>query len=122
MVTDGLMILVNDMDPFAGGGTSVVEALRLGADVIGVDVDPVACAITLFASRAAEMPELSATLGHLKKHVGERLGQYYQTVTADGQQQSVLHYFWVQVVKCHSCGQPVEAHPHYRLKTLVKTA
>jgi putative DNA methylase len=31
------------LDPFVGGGTSVVEALRLGASVTGVDVDPVAC-------------------------------------------------------------------------------
>src|ERR1700741_4679890 len=36
------------LDPFVGGGTSVVEAARLGASTIGVDIDPVACAITRF--------------------------------------------------------------------------
>src|SRR5580765_6442696 len=35
-------------DPFVGGGTSVIEAQRLGAHTLGVDVDAVACAITSF--------------------------------------------------------------------------
>ena len=30
------------LDPMMGGGTSIVEALRLGADVIGCDLNPVA--------------------------------------------------------------------------------
>ena len=30
------------LDPFMGGGTTIVEALRLGCKVIGVDVNPVA--------------------------------------------------------------------------------
>ena len=37
---------VTILDPFVGGGTSAVEASRLGANVIGVDIDPVACAVT----------------------------------------------------------------------------
>jgi putative DNA methylase len=32
------------LDPFVGGGTSVVEAQRLGANTIGLDVDAVAAA------------------------------------------------------------------------------
>src|SRR5438445_1215049 len=31
------------LDPFMGGGTTVVEALRLGCKVIGVDLNPLAC-------------------------------------------------------------------------------
>ena len=30
------------LDPFMGGGTTVVEALRLGCRVIGIDLNPVA--------------------------------------------------------------------------------
>lgn len=36
--TNGKLIL----DPFMGGGTTVVEALRLGCSVIGIDLNPVA--------------------------------------------------------------------------------
>lgn len=103
------------LDPFVGGGTSVVEALRLGANVLGIDVDPVACAITRFELRMAEMPDMVSTLEHLKRQVGEQLAPFYQTVTADGEARQVLHYFWVQVVDCAHCGQTVEAHPHYQL-------
>src|SRR5215469_18353978 len=47
----GLTIL----DPFVGGGTSVVEATRLGATTFAVDVDPVACAVTKFELNAANI-------------------------------------------------------------------
>ena len=36
------------LDPFVGGGTSVVEASLLGANTVGIDIDAVACAITNF--------------------------------------------------------------------------
>src|SRR5919109_3440270 len=36
------------LDPFVGGGTSVVEASRCNARVIGYDIDPVATYITRF--------------------------------------------------------------------------
>ena len=41
---DGAVVL----DPFVGGGTSLVEAGRCGARVIGYDIDPVATFITRF--------------------------------------------------------------------------
>jgi adenine-specific DNA methylase len=103
------------LDPFVGGGTSVVEASRLGANVIGVDVDAVACAITRFETRAAGTPNLGPTLEYLKSEIGRELAPYYRTTTADGETREVLHYFWVQQVPCRACGEPVEAHPHHQL-------
>jgi len=103
------------LDPFVGGGTSVVEAHRLGADVIGVDVDGVACAITRFELHAATMPDLHSALDALKRDVGETLRRFYMTTDTTGAPRRVLHYFWVQVVRCRGCAQQVEAHPHYQL-------
>jgi putative DNA methylase len=103
------------LDPFVGGGTSVVEAMRLGADVIGVDVDAVACAVTRFETRAHTIQELLPSLEYLKCQVGEQLAPYYQTVTPEGDPCEVLHYFWVQVVECRGCGRWVEAHPDHQL-------
>jgi adenine-specific DNA methylase len=103
------------LDPFVGGGTSVVEAHRLGADVVGVDVDGVACAITRFELRAATMPDLGLALEALKRKVGAPLRRFYMTVDSAGEPRQVLHYFWVQVVECCGCRQDIEAHPHYQL-------
>ncbi len=103
------------LDPFVGGGTSVVEASRLGADVVGADVDAVACAITRFETYAAEVPDLGSILTRLKEEVGKELAPYYRTETSEGEVREVLHYFWVQLVTCGSCGESVEAHPHHQL-------
>lgn len=103
------------LDPFVGGGTSVVEAARLGASTIGVDIDPVACAITRFELAAADAPDIEASLERLQSGVGQHLDRYYQTRSATGEARRVLHAFWVQVVRCRSCRRSIEAHPHYQL-------
>lgn len=102
-------------DGFVGGGTSAVEALRLNADVVGLDVDAVACAITGFETRLATVGDLSPALDLLKQQVGTKLAPLYRSVTPDGEVREVIHYFWVQVVECTGCGEAVEAHPHYQL-------
>ena len=102
-------------DPFVGGGTSVIEAQRLGAHTLGVDVDAVACAITSFETRAHKVGDLNPSLDELKRSVGSRLARYYDTRDETGERRVVLHCFWVQVVECGSCSTRVDAHPHYQL-------
>lgn len=102
------------LDPFVGGGTSVVEAARLGAAAVGYDVDPVACAVTRFELAAAAVPDLEPAVGLLRRRAG-RLARYYETAGPDGGPRRILHGFWVQVVPCGGCGVAVEAHPHFRL-------
>lgn len=103
------------LDPFVGGGTSVVEAGRLGAEVLGVDVDPVACAVTSFETRAHRADDPLAALKTLKGDVEPGLRKYYRTTDVEGLEREVLHFFWVQVVNCRACDAPVEAHPQFRL-------
>ena len=102
-------------DPFVGGGTSIIEAQRFGANVIGVDVDAVACAITSFESRAHNVPDLGGPLDELKDIVAARVAPYYMTSDEEGTPRTILHCFWVQVVECGACGSRVDAHPHYQL-------
>jgi putative DNA methylase len=103
------------LDPFVGGGTSVVEAARLGATAIGVDIDPVACAITRFELHAADVPDLSTAVDALQQSVGSRMARYYKTTGEAGDERLILHAFWVQLVTCHQCHVTSEAHPHYQL-------
>jgi SAM-dependent methyltransferase len=106
---------VTVLDPFVGGGTSLFEAQRLGANAVGVDVDPIACAITRLEARAAQLPDLGSTLGHLREQVGAALAPFHQTLTPDGVPATILHHFWVQRVACAKCGEENEAHPSYVL-------
>lgn len=106
---------VTVLDPFVGGGTSVVEANRLGAAVIGVDVDPVACAVTQFELEAETVPDLREALLALQQVVGDRVRPLHTTVDGNGRAQTVLHHFWVQAIDCRECGHSFRAHPTYLL-------
>ncbi len=103
------------LDPFVGGGTSVVEAARLGASAIGVDVDPIACAVTAAELGADGLPDPEPILRLLQERVGETVASFHAVKRRGGVQLSAVHHFWVQVVRCPSCRRPGEAHPNYVL-------
>jgi putative DNA methylase len=106
---------VTVLDPFMGGGTTLVEASRLGATVHGIDIDPVACAVSAFQMAAATSPDLRDSVMGLIASVGTGVKDLYQTRGSSGELRDVIHWFWVQVVTCATCGVTTEAHPHYRL-------
>lgn len=103
------------LDPFVGGGTSVVEAARLGASIIGVDVDPIACAVTTAELAAANIEDLLPTLLLLQESVGKTIAPLHSVSGRDGVQLAAVHHFWVQIVHCPSCDVVGEAHPNYVL-------
>ncbi|MBR0780747.1 hypothetical protein [Bradyrhizobium iriomotense] len=102
------------LDPFLGGGVMVLEASRLGADVNGVDVEPVAAAISSFQGRLRDLPSLEQTLEQLCTTVGAKLAPYYRS-RSEGREEILLHAFWVQVVRCEECRHEYHAHPQFRL-------
>lgn len=52
--TNGIRIL----DPFMGGGTTVIEASRLGCHVTGIDLNPVAWFIVKTEAEPVDINEL----------------------------------------------------------------
>lgn len=103
------------LDPFVGGGTSVVEASRLGARAIGVDVDPIACAITELELRAGSLPDLWPAFEKLRNTVGEMVAPFHVVEAPGGRRLTALHHFWVQEADCKACGETTQAHPTYLL-------
>lgn len=102
------------LDPFAGGGTAVVEASRCGASTIGLDVDPVAASIARFELAAAGRPPVSNAASRLCEDLSARILPWHRTLV-EGQERRVLHHFWVELRTCASCREEFEVHPHYRL-------
>lgn len=108
---EGLTVL----DPFMGGGVMVLEASRFGAGVYGTDVEPVAAAIADFQGKLHALPDLSPDVEELVATVGKELLPYYRAFDYLGNEERLLHAFWVQRVECGQCGHEYDAHPHFRL-------
>lgn len=103
------------LDPFMGGGTTLVEALRLGCNVIGIDINPVAWFVTKKEIEPIDLDALDAVMKELEERVGKRIQEYYQTVCPAGHQADVMYYFWVKVAPCPTCGIPIRLFPNYEL-------
>lgn len=101
-------------DLFIGGGTSLYEAHRLGANVVGVDIDPVACMVTAFELNAHEAEDPSEVLDELFEASADQRA-LYATTGPDGTAREGLHFMWVQQVSCGSCDLTFDAHPSYTI-------
>lgn len=96
---EGMVVL----DPFAGSGTTAVEAVKLGARAISFDINPVATLV----QRQALQPWDWDTLVHSYQKVEAQCRAEIDRVhrTEDGR--TVLYYFWVAVAHCPDCSEGV---------------
>lgn len=90
-------------DPFVGGGSTLVEAARLGAEVSGGDIDPLAIEIVRHELQPAPASEIRAAGEELLSFLRVRYNDLYPTDTSA---EIPLHYFWLHEVTCPSCKQP----------------
>jgi putative DNA methylase len=102
------------LDPFIGGGTSLVESMRCNARVIGIDIDPVATFITRFELAASRMDDHYEEIDQVCDEIAHYIIPLHRT-QVDGTERDVLHHFWVQVKLCANCHGDVELHPHFQL-------
>ena len=103
------------LDPFMGGGTTIVEALRLGCKVIGVDINPVAWFVAKKEVEPVDLSILDLAFKELEQTVGTQIKNYYRTMCPNGHAADVMYYFWVKVANCHKCGAKVRLFPNYEL-------
>jgi putative DNA methylase len=103
------------LDPFVGGGTSVVEAAKCGASVIGVDIDPVACFITAKELGRWDEARLRKAFEEVERKVRDNVLAWYRTTLPDGRKGTLIYAFWVDVITCPHCKNHFDGHPHYQL-------
>ncbi len=128
---DGLYINPDDdridkdvtvLDPFAGGGTTLVEMNRLGADVIGYELNPVAWWTEKKSMDDVNLDVLKQEFERILEETREELGEYYTTIDPDtGQECEVLYYFQSQRIPCVTCDEEVQLFPRYQLAKTKKT-
>jgi adenine-specific DNA methylase len=106
------------LDPFMGGGTSLVEASRFGAEVVGNDLNPVAWFVTKKELEAGQtdIEELEEAFEQVKDDVADEITQYYKTPCPNGDHEAdVMYNFWVKELDCVSCGHTVPLFKDYRI-------
>ncbi len=97
------------LDPFMGGGTTVVEALRVGFRTIGVDLNPLASFIVKNECTAVDLDNLDAAFERIRKEVQPKIAALYSTTCPNCQLPSdVVHAFWSKVAHCATCSEQVE--------------
>ena len=100
-------------DPFMGGGTPLIEANRVGCDVTGFDVNPMAAWIVreeiAHLDLAAYRTAAEGLLARLRRDVG-RL--YLTDCPHYGDTDVPVKYFlWVKVIDCAACGAETDLFP-----------
>ncbi|WP_050034072.1 DUF1156 domain-containing protein [Halorubrum halophilum] len=106
------------LDPFMGGGTSLVEASRFGAEVVGNDLNPVAWFVTKKELEAGQtnVEELKEAFEQVRENVADEITQYYKTPCPNGNHDAdVMYNFWVKELDCVSCGHTVPLFKDYRV-------
>ncbi len=87
------------LDPFMGSGTTLGEALKLGARAVGSDINPISTFLVRQAFTRVSEPRLRIALKDLDDKVSVSIQQFYQTIDPETSVPiPVLHYFWVKVV------------------------
>lgn len=108
-------------DPFMGGGTTIFEALRLGLNVVGSDVNPMAYWLVRQAVEELDISAFEAAGEHVWKRVGAEVGNLYKTTCTDcGGLAEVKYYFWVKACSCPKCGRHTDLFPGYRIAEAVR--
>ena len=100
------------VDPFAGGGSIPLEALRLGCEAFASDLNPVACLI--LKVMLEDIPRHGPTLAEDLRRVGAEIKRQAETELADLYPKdpdgaTPIAYLWARTVRCESpnCGAEI---------------
>jgi len=92
------------LDPFCGGGVTVVEGLRLGRKVIGVDINPLATFVTRCEVLPCDLEQLEKEFKHIEAEVKEKINSLYLTKCPKCKKEVPADWFeWSNVYQCKEC-------------------
>jgi adenine-specific DNA methylase len=104
-------------DPFIGGGTPLLEANRIGCNVIGTDINPMAAWIVHEEIDAIDLKAYTTKAEDLLAHIAEEIGHLYKTrCPVTGRVDADVKYFlWVKTGRCGTCRRGFDLFPGYVL-------
>lgn len=87
------------LDPFMGSGTTLGEAIKLGAKAIGSDINPISTFLVRQAFTPTSEANLWAAFKMLEQNVAHEIKHYYQTCDPISSEMiPVLYFFWVKIL------------------------
>lgn len=104
------------LDPFMGGGSSLVEARKLGLKCVGFDIDPMAWFVTRQELSFVDPDVLYEAFEQVRQNAQAKVARFYKTRVGSSTEREVIYYFWVRTVTCPNCQGIIELHPHYQLR------
>ena len=106
-------------DPFMGGGTPLLEANRLGCNVIGTDINPMATWVVREEIDAIDLAAYTKATEKLAAHLERELGERYTTrCLVTGRADADVKYFlWVKTGSCAACHRGFDLFPSPSLST-----
>jgi putative DNA methylase len=93
-------------DPFMGGGTPLLEANRVGCEVLGCDINPMAAWIVREEIEHLDLKAYRLAANTLIENLMAEIGTAYRTdcpIYGDSDV-PVKYFLWVKTLDCEQCG------------------
>lgn len=105
------------LDPFMGGGTTLVELSRFNTRLIGCDINPVAWWTTKKELDPFDEKKFMEEFKKLENTVGNRIKEYYKTTCECGNKAEIVNNLWYKKVRCINCNKKLFLFKDYFLAT-----
>lgn len=96
------------LDPMMGGGTTLHEAIRLGASVVGADIDPIPVVQARASLTQISLKEIRAAFEQFLNDLYQRIGHFFQTECPECMQTVDSQYTLHGIRKRCQCGEVVQ--------------
>ena len=106
---------VSVLDPFMGGGTTLLEANRLGCAVTGLDINPMAYWIVREEIESLDLPAYVQAANSLRDSLERQAGQLYRTrcLKCGSPEAHAKYFLWVKSLECRKCARQIDLFPNY---------
>lgn len=105
------------LDPFMGGGTPLTEANRIGCDVVGYDINPMAYWIVRQEIEHLDTRKYTQSASALRIELEAEIGEFYRTtcLKCGSRGAHVKYFIWVKSHCCVECKNVFDLFPGYIL-------
>ena len=113
---------VRVFDPFMGGGTTMMEANRIGCAVAGTDVNPMAWWIVRQELRELDVVAYQKAAEQLRSHLETEIGAMYRTrcLRCGSNDARAKYFLWVKTARCGSCHEETDLFPNFLISEDVR--